>query len=54
MMQYEGFENITELYGITAYVILISILIHGVTAPSIIGYFKSARKDSPGAEDRGD
>lgn len=37
--QYNGFEQKNELYAITAYVILISIVVHGLTAPSIINYF---------------
>ncbi|MFN4762364.1 cation:proton antiporter [Gillisia sp. Q332] len=37
--QYNGFEQKNELYAITAYVILISIVVHGLTAPSIIHYF---------------
>lgn len=43
-MQYDNFENKYELYGITSYVILISIVIHGLTAPSIIGYFQKDKK----------
>ncbi len=43
-MQYDNFENKYELYGITSYVILISIVIHGLTAPSIIGYFRKDKK----------
>ncbi len=43
-MQYDNFESKYELYGITAYVILISIIIHGFTAPSIIKYFKKSQK----------
>lgn len=39
-VQFNGFEHKNELYSITAYVILISIVIHGLTAPSIIEYFK--------------
>jgi sodium/hydrogen antiporter len=45
-MQYDNFENKNELYGITAYVILISIVIHGLSAPSIINYF-AKRKEYP-------
>lgn len=37
--QFNGFEQKNELYAITAYVILISIVVHGLTAPSIIDYF---------------
>lgn len=39
-IQYNGFEQKNELYAITAYVILISIVVHGLTAPSIINYFE--------------
>ncbi len=46
--QYNGFEQKNELYAITAYVILISIVVHGLTAPSIIDYFeKKSRKEKP-------
>ncbi|WP_026836853.1 cation:proton antiporter [Gillisia sp. JM1] len=38
-VQYDNFENKNELYAITFYVILISIVIHGLTAPRIIAYF---------------
>ena len=53
MMQFEDFKYITELYGITAYVILISIVLHGITAPSIIGYFKKDRKGPSEEEESG-
>lgn len=43
-VQFNGFADKNELYSITAYVILISIVIHGFTAPSIIHYFRN-RKD---------
>ena len=39
-VQYDYFENKNELYAITFYVILISIVIHGLTAPSIISHFE--------------
>ncbi|CAM4282438.1 cation:proton antiporter [Gillisia limnaea] len=46
--QYNGFEHKNELYSITAYVILISIVVHGLTAPSIINYFvQKPGKDKP-------
>lgn len=46
--QYNGFEQKNELYAITAYVILISIVVHGLTAPSIINYFEQKPgKDKP-------
>ncbi|MFO7719063.1 MAG: cation:proton antiporter [Gillisia sp.] len=38
--QYNGFDQKNELYAITAYVILFSIVVHGLTAPSIINYFE--------------
>lgn len=45
-VQYDNFENKNELYGITFYVILISIVIHGLTAPRIIAHFyKSGNKE---------
>ncbi len=52
-MQYDGFENKYELYGITAYVILISIGLHGITAPSIIEYFKKSSKFPNPPESKG-
>ncbi|PRX42947.1 cation:proton antiporter [Salegentibacter salegens] len=39
-VEFEGFEHKNEIYSITAYIILISIVVHGFTAPSIIEYFK--------------
>lgn len=42
-VQFNGFENKDELYGITAFVILASIVIHGLTAPSIISSFKATK-----------
>lgn len=52
-VQFDAFESKNELYGITAYVILISIVLHGLTAPSIIEYFKRRRRgvDRPEEED---
>lgn len=44
-VQFEAFSHKDELYAITAYVILISIVIHGVTAPSIIRYFEKRTSD---------
>ncbi len=38
-IQYDNFESKNEIYGITFYVILISIVIHGLTAPRIIAHF---------------
>lgn len=43
-MQTDTFENKIALYSIAAYVILFSIILHGLTAPSIISYFRKHRK----------
>lgn len=40
MVQFDGFEFKNELYSITAYIILISIILHGLTAPSAMDYFR--------------
>lgn len=40
MVQFDGFEYKNELYSITAYIILISIILHGLTAPSAMDYFR--------------
>ncbi len=50
-VEFEGFEGKNELYAITAYIILISVIIHGLTAPSIIQYFK--RKTEEGENESG-
>ena len=42
-MQTDTFENKLEMYSITAYIILFSILLHGLTAPSIVYYFRKRR-----------
>lgn len=39
-LQTNAFEDKLELYAITAYIILFSIVLHGITAPSIVHYFK--------------
>ena len=39
-VHFDGFGHKEELYAITAYIILISIVVHGVTAPSVIEYFQ--------------
>jgi NhaP-type Na+/H+ or K+/H+ antiporter len=39
-VQTDAFSEKMELYSITSYIILISIVVHGLTAPSIINYFK--------------
>ncbi|MGI0105184.1 cation:proton antiporter [Salinimicrobium sp. WS361] len=41
---FDYFSHKNELYAITAYIILISIVIHGFTAPSVIGHFKKRGK----------
>jgi NhaP-type Na+/H+ or K+/H+ antiporter len=51
-VEFEGFEHKNELYSITAYIILISVVLHGLTAPSIIEYFK--RKTEKGENDSGE
>lgn len=43
-VQYDNFENKYELYGITFYIILISIVVHGLTAPSIIEHFAQRKR----------
>ena len=40
LMHYGGFTHKAELYSITAYIILISIVVHGLTAPSAMEYFR--------------
>ena len=40
-VQTDAFSEKMELYSITSYIILISIVVHGLTAPSIINYFKN-------------
>lgn len=42
-LQTDIFQNKTELYSITAWIILFSIVLHGLTAPSIIRYFRNNR-----------
>ncbi|NJX17574.1 sodium:proton antiporter, partial [Tamlana crocina] len=37
---FDYFEHKNELYAITAYIILISIVLHGLTAPTAIEYFR--------------
>lgn len=43
-MQTDLFKNKYELYSIAVYIILFSIILHGMTAPSIIKYFKKNPK----------
>ena len=43
-VQYDNFMHKNELYSITAYIILISIVVHGLTAPSVMNYFKRRQK----------
>ncbi|MGY5847903.1 cation:proton antiporter [Salegentibacter sp. HM20] len=53
LVQFNGFENKNELYSITAYIILFSIVLHGLTAPSIINYFKKKDLEESNPEDEG-
>lgn len=39
-VHFDGFAHKEELYAITAYIIIISIVVHGLTAPSVIERFK--------------
>ncbi|WP_424495186.1 cation:proton antiporter [Salinimicrobium sp. GXAS 041] len=39
-VQFSDFEYKGDLYAITAYIILFSIVLHGLTAPSTIDYFR--------------
>lgn len=52
-VQYDAFAHKNELYAITAYIILISIVIHGLTAPSIIEYFRKTPPYKERPEDEG-
>lgn len=47
-VQSNGFSHKNELYAITAYIILISIVVHGLTAPSAMNYFKERGKVDEG------
>jgi NhaP-type Na+/H+ or K+/H+ antiporter len=49
-LQSENFSHKNELYAITAYIILISIILHGITAPSAIDYFRRKGDRVPGSE----
>ena len=49
-VQYEDFEHKVELYSITFYIIIISIVVHGVTAPSAMAYFR--KKGTLGKEEK--
>lgn len=40
---FDHFDHKNELYAITAYIILISIILHGLTAPTIIGKLKQSK-----------
>lgn len=44
---FDYFDHKNELYAITAYIILISIVIHGFTAPSVIDHFKRKGRMKP-------
>lgn len=41
---FDGFKHKAELYAITAYIILFSIVLHGFTAPSLIRYLKKRKE----------
>lgn len=43
-VQFDNFAYKNELYSITAYIILISIILHGITAPSTIEHFRKTGK----------
>ena len=49
-LQSDNFGHKNELYSITAYIILISIVVHGVTAPSAIAYFRRKGERVPGSD----
>ena len=53
-VQFDGFAHKNELYAITAYIILISIVVHGLTAPSAIEYFRKKGALSKKPEDISD
>lgn len=42
---FDGFKYKAELYAITSYIILISIVIHGLSAPSIIKYLEKSEEE---------
>ena len=44
-LQTDVFENKLELYSISVHIILFSIILHGLTAPSIISYFRKNREE---------
>jgi NhaP-type Na+/H+ or K+/H+ antiporter len=44
-LQTDMLENKLELYSISAYIILFSVILHGLTAPSIISYFQNNREE---------
>ena len=51
ILQIDGLQGKAELYSITAYIILISIIVHGLTAPTVMGYF-GKKKNSDGQEEQ--
>ncbi|MDT0691102.1 cation:proton antiporter [Salegentibacter sp. F188] len=51
-LQFDHFDYKQELYAITAYIILFSIILHGLTAPSIIAYFRGKAERSSDLEDK--
>ncbi len=47
-MTFDHFEYKHELYAITAYIILISIIVHGLTAPTVIEHLRKTGKMGEG------
>lgn len=47
-MTFDHFEYKNELYAITAYIILISIIVHGLTAPTVIEHLRKKGKIGEG------
>ncbi|MDT0645840.1 cation:proton antiporter [Zunongwangia sp. F260] len=50
-LKFDNFSHKNELYAITAYIILFSIVLHGLTAPSIINYFRGKAERSSDLEE---
>jgi NhaP-type Na+/H+ or K+/H+ antiporter len=50
-LKFDNFTHKNELYAITAYIILFSIVLHGLTAPSIINYFRGKAERSSDLEE---
>ncbi len=51
-LQFDNFVHKNELYAITAYIILISIALHGVTAPTVIEHFRKTGSLEKEKEDK--